>query len=275
MIMNAKRTVLVAAGVLGCLAVGAAFEHVRQALAVPAAPAEADDSSLAKVRLTPTVRTLTVTNDPAARAANQALRSRIAELEQALAKTANTPAVAEPANPPEERREDRPRRQSFTERLEQMKTENPEQYAEFQKQREEERQSREQRAQARVSFLDTIGTQNMNPEQRENHEKLVATIAKLSEYRALMEQPGFERTPEIRQELGEAFGSLGELYGVERRYLLEETARAVGYEGGQVTEFADQMQTIIDNTTMSGFGHQRGGGRDGGGGGTASAAGER
>jgi len=185
----------------------------------------------------------------------------------AAAKPADAPAASEdPADPPEERRvrDERSRWQSFAERLERLKTENPEQYAEFQKRRDEERQSREQRAQQRASFLESVDTSNMTDEQRENHERLVATLAKLNEYRTLMEQPGFERTPEMREEMGAAFASLGELYSAERRYLLEETARAVGYEGGGVAEFADHVQQIIDNTTMSGFGRRGGDGRGGG-----------
>ncbi len=272
--MKQKRAALVVISVLGCLAVGAGLEHVRHALAVPEQTVE--PTSAAPV-FSQTVRSITVTNDVSARAANEDLRRRIAELEQLVAKQAEEPAaVAEPEKPAEERRErdGRSRWQSFAADLEKMKTENPEQYAEIQKRREEERLSREQRVQDRVSFLDAVSTQNMSDEQRENHEKLVNTIARLSELRSLMEQQGVERTPEMRQEMGAAFESLGELYGAERRYLIEETARAVGYEGGQVAEFADHMQTIIDNTTMSG-GRHGSWGRDGSGrvGTTAAEAG--
>ena len=45
---------------------------------------------------------------------------------------------------------------------------------------------------------------------------------------------------------------------------LQTTARAVGYEGAQVSEFSEHLQTVIDNTSMMpppGFG--RGGGRGG------------
>lgn len=246
---------VVAAGVFVCLAVGAGLEHARQSLA---APDEASEAAVpeAKLAFTPTVRTVTVTNDAAQRAANEALRKRVAELEQALAAR---PPSAEPEPPavapaPEAPRDDRPRRQSFTERLEQMKKENPEQYAEMQKRREEFRQTMEQRAQDRANFVSAIDPQNMTDEQRTNHEKLLETVARMNELTAQMGQTEGENGAEIRREMGETMHTLGELYGSERRYLFEETARAVGYQGDQVSTFADQMQTIIDNTTMSGFG---------------------
>jgi len=252
--MGQQRSGLIVAGVLVCLVVGAGMERVRQALSLPEAAPEA----AAEVRATavPMFQTRVVTNSAAERAVSEALRRRVAELEKALAARESAP-VEEP-KPPEEARPDRPRRQPFAERMEQLKQEHPEQYAEMQKRREEYRQSAEQRAQDRAEFLSAVDTQRMSEEQRENHEKLLATVARANELRALMEKPGVERTPELRSEIGEVFATLGELYGSERRFMFEETARSVGYEGTQVGEFADQMQTIIDNTTMGHFGHHGG-----------------
>lgn len=254
--MGQQRAGLMVAGALACLVVGAGVERVRQALVIPEVPAEPAEEL--RGCPAPELRTIVVTNGAAERAAaNEALRKRVAELERALAAREAAPAVAEP-KPPEEARQERPSRQSFTERMEQLKKDNPEQYAEMQKRREEFRQSMEQRAQDRVEFLSAVDTQRMNDEQRDNHEKLVATVARANELRALMEQPGTERTPELRAEMGQVFTTLNELYGSERRFLFEETARAVGYEGTQISTFAEQMQTIIDNTTMGHFGHHGG-----------------
>ncbi len=273
--MEQKKKGLVAvAGVFGCLFVGAGLEHVRLALASPEAEEAQPETVAAKRAEAQPVRTLVVTNDADARAANEALRKRLAELEQALAAR-----PAEPEQPPVETApppEERPRRQSFTERLEQMKKENPEQYAEMQKRREEFRQTMEQRAQDRAEFASAIDTRNMSDEQKANHEKLLDTVARVNELMAQMGAAEGDRRSDLRQEMGEAMHSLGELYGTERRYLFEETARAVGYTGDQVGEFADSMQTIIDNTTMSGFGRHGGHGNAGGpaAGGAPAAAGE-
>ena len=245
--MSQQRAGLIVASVLVCLIVGAGIERVRQAVMMPVAspesPAEEHD------RFTPTVRTVVVTNSAAERAVSEALRLRVAELEKALA-AREAAAPLQETKPSEKAPEERPARQSFTERLEQMKKDNPEQYAEEVKRREEFRQNMEQRAQDRAEFIAAVDTRNMNDEQRENHTKLLATVARANELMAQMGQPGVERTPEMRQEMGEVMSSLGDLYSTERRYLLEETARTVGYDGSQVSEFADQMQAIVDNTTM-------------------------
>lgn len=248
-----NRSVAVAAGVGVCLAIGAGIEHARLVLCAPKR-SEAPEFKTVLPAATASLRTITVTNDAAARAASEALRKRVAELEQALAARRAEPEPPPVAKASEPASEERPRRQSFAERLEQMKKENPEQYAEMQKRREEFRQTMEQRAQDRAEFASAIDTRNMTEEQKANHEKLLETVARVNDLMAQVGQAEGERGAELRREMGEAVHSLGELYGQERRYLFEETARAVGYEGDQVSTFADNMQTIIDNTTMSGFG---------------------
>jgi hypothetical protein len=265
--MESKRAALLAAGALACLLVGASLEHVRVALAATVEEGEELAPQEGRARSATIYKSVAVTNDAAARASNEALRRRLAALEQELAKQSVKPAEQAEPRPPEVQRQGdgRSRRFPSSADMEKMKTENPEQYAEFQKRREEFRQSMEQRAQERSNFIAAVDTQRMTDDQRENHDRLVATVARLNEMRTQMEQEGFERTPEMRQEMGQLFESLGELYGSERRFLFEETARSVGYEGGQVSDFADQMQMIIDNTTMSGFGRHGGGSRDGGG----------
>ena len=256
--MSQKRAGLIVVGMLVCLFVGAGIERVRQALLVPETAPEA--LAAEQVKFTPTLRTAVVTNDASERAANEALRRQVAELEKALASRVAAAPVQD-ATPLEKTPVERSIRQSFTARMEQMKKDNPEQYAEEMKRREEFRQNMEQRAQDRAEFIAAVDTRNMNDEQRETHTKLLATVARVNELMAQMSQPGVERTPEMRQEMGDAVSSLSDLYSTERRYLLEETARTVGYDGSQVSEFADQMQTVIDNTTMPNFGRR--GGRGG------------
>ena len=254
------------AGVLVCVLAGAGIEHVRHVLTT--VPQEEQDQAgpalLAKEPVTP--RTVVVKDEETLRAA-EALRRRVAELERALAaRDAAGVQEQEPPKPVEVAQTERPRRQSFEDRMEQMKKDNPEQYAEMQKRREEFRQNIEQRVRDRADFLDAIDVKSMTATQRENHEKLLATVTRVNELMAQMGTPGAENTHELRREMGETMATLGELYSEERRFLFEETAKAVGYQGAEATAFAEQMQTIIDNTTMMpgpGFG-RRGGGERGG-----------
>ena len=164
------------AGMLLCAVAGMGVEHVRQSLLASGSRGKPMKDAPAVKPLPP--RPAVKVRDESAERAVAALRRRVAELERDLA--ARDAAVKQlveerlqPQGEPARVEEALPRRQSFAERMEHLKKENPEQYAE-----------------------------------------------------------------------------LNELYGDERRYLLEATARAVGYEGAQAAEFADQVQSMIDNTTM-------------------------
>ena len=261
--MDRKKGAVLGASLMVCALAGAGLEHVRQRwlATVEEAPVEADVAEVKPER----PKVVTVRDESAVREA-AALRKRVAELEEAL--SARSAERAQVTQPPKEEpvSEERPRRQSWEDRMAQMKKENPEQYAEMQKRREEFRQNIEQRVRDRADFLDAIDVKSMTATQRENHEKLLATVTRVNELMAQMGTPGAENTHELRREMGESMATLGELYGEERRFLFEETAKAVGYQGAEATAFAEQMQTIIDNTTMMpgpGFG-RRGGGERGG-----------
>lgn len=259
--MSYKKTGLTVAGILVCVLAGAGIEHVRQVLTtVPQEEPDPAETVLRPSASASTPRTVVVKDEAAERAA-AALRRRVAELEQALAQH-DAERVPEPPKP-KEVPADPPRRQSFNDRMEQMKKDDPVQYAEMQKRREEFRQSMEQKAQDRADFIAAVDTKDMNEMQKENHEKLVETVARANELMAQMNQPGFERTPEMRQQMGEVMSSLHDLYNEERNTLLEGVGRAVGYQGPQAAVFADTMKTIIENTSMPNFGH---GNRGGGGG---------
>ncbi|MDD5705058.1 MAG: hypothetical protein PHR35_03975 [Kiritimatiellae bacterium] len=151
--------------------------------------------------------------------------------------------------------------ESYAQRLERMRTEDPEAYAAMQARREEMRQRFEQRSQERSDFLASIDTRGMDAAQRENHEKLLAAIAQADEAMSRYAPEEWRQmTPEQRQAMGETMRTLGSLYEQERRYLLEETGRALGEQGA---DFADYIQNIFDHTSMApGAGFMRRYGRD-------------
>jgi hypothetical protein len=249
--MDYKKTGVMLSGVLACILAGAGVEHVRQVLTTVPQEEPGPAETLLQAKNPSSPRMVVVKDEGALRAA-EALRRRVAELEQALAQR-DAERVPEPPRPNEVQGGQPPpppRRPSFSDRMEQMKKDNPEQYAEMQKRREEFRQSMEQRERDRADFLSSVDTKNMDDAQKENHTKLLETVSRVNELMAQMSQPGVEHTPEMHQQMGEAMASLGDLYGKERSFLLEETGRAVGYQGGQAAEFAAQVQAIIDNTTV-------------------------
>ena len=245
--MNLKQGLWVGLGMVFCVCVGIGMEHVRLWLFVPelAEPVATEIQTAEKVR----PRVVTVRDESAVRDA-EALRKRVAELEKALTERDSAKAAIPPAQETAVS-EERPRRQSWKDRMEQLKKDNPAQYAEMQKRREEFRQGMEQREMDRADFLAAVDVKNMTSLQRENHEKLLATVARVNELMAQMGEPGSENSA-VRQEMGATMGLLHDLYGQERSYLLEATAKSIGYEGDEATAFAEQIQTIIDNTTMMG-----------------------
>ncbi|HNX34804.1 MAG TPA: hypothetical protein PKM57_09270 [Kiritimatiellia bacterium] len=261
--MDGKKVLCVGIGMAVCALAGAGLEHVRLWLFAPEAPAPAEEAPAAAPARP---RVVTVKDGSAARDA-EALRKRVAELEQALAARA-TERVQETPKPQEEQvNPDQPKRQSREARMEQLKKEDPVRYAEMQKRFEDFRQSMEQRAQEKSSFLAAVDTQAMTDEQRANHEQLVAAETRISELRTLMMQAegNSENRDSLRQEMGETMASLGALYDSERQYLLQATARAAGYEGEEAATFSAHIQTIIQNTSMGpGFGFHGGRGPGGG-----------
>jgi hypothetical protein len=145
----------------------------------------------------------------------------------------------------------------------------PEQQAEIAAQRDAFRQQMEQRVTERNDFLASVDTRNMNAAQRENHDKLIASVNRMNELRAAMMDPKAQGTTEIRKEMHELGHSMDGLYQEERNTLLEATGKSLGYAGDQAQLFRDQINGIYENTSsgrnMMWAG--MGGGRHGGGGG--------
>lgn len=165
------------------------------------------------------------------------------------------------------------RRAAFEERMAQLQRDDPARYEEMKKRREAFRERVQQQADERTEFLQKINTTGMTDEQRANHEKLIATAEQVRVLMAQMASLPPDQAGTVRQQLGELYGSIPELYEQERRYLLEQTGRAMGYADGETGQFADYIQQIVDQTSIPrGFGR---GGRGPGGNraGAAAAAG--
>ena len=270
--MDAKRCIVMGIGACVCVLAGAGIERLRSFWVSPEQEVPAVKETV-RVAQAPK-RIESVRNTDA-----DALRLRVAELEKALADRSSRNRRSERAPQTNEVDEVQQaggdnRQPSWEDRMERMRTEDPDRYAEMQQRREGFRQSMEQRARDRADFLDAIDVAGMTREQRANHDKLVEITARAEELRALMMDGGRRRGEDgdaLRQEMGETMSALGQLYESERQYLFEATAKAAGYTGSDVQAFSDHLQSIIENTTMTpGFGGGRGGpggfgGRGGGG----------
>lgn len=147
----------------------------------------------------------------------------------------------------------------------------PEQQAEIAAQRDAFRQQMEQRVTERNEFLASVDARNMNVAQRANHEKLLASVTRMNELRAILADGKVENAAELGKEMHDLRHSTEGLFQEERKSLLEVAGKNMGYSGEQATQFADQIKSIYDNTSVHGIwsGRQHGGG----GGGFSGAAG--
>lgn len=244
--METKRKMVVVGVALGGIVLGIALEQVRQQMFTIEEPMVPEQS-----RSVPVAKPVRNVQDGHAEREVVQLRRQVAELERRLAEKEET--IPEPAPPPqvtarpEGERRGRP---DFSERLAQMKKDNPEQYAEWMKRRDEFRTQMAQVTTDRANFLETVDVKNMTPAQRENHEKIVSAVNQFNQLMALASDPEAEGAHDARHALFETANQLRGLYKEERTYLFEELGRYSGYTGEKAAEFSGYIQMILDNTSM-------------------------
>ena len=201
--------------------------------------------------------------------ADRALRARIKELEDMLAKQG---IEVEKMKEEETTRRDRgPRNWDFRADMERLKKEEPERYAQITNSMAQFRRHRLERAQSKIDFLSSIDTSRMSPAMLKVHSDLQDMIEKREAVEEKMR--GFmDMTEEERRE---AFQEIGEIDGrAERDNLLVQTAEALGFQGDDAAEIIDTVKSIYEATDSGwGWGGPGGGGRRGGRGGRGGPGG--
>jgi hypothetical protein len=208
------------------------------------------------------------------------LQARVARLQAELAAAQapatnrppeKDPAASAPAAAPAAPATNASWRARMEERLAQLKRDDPARFEALAKQREEFTKRIQTQADERVDYLKKVDTSAMTEEQRANHEKLLQAITQAQKLLTQMETLSPEEAGDARRQLFEAAGSLPELCQQERRYLLEQTGQALGYQAGaESAQFADYIQQIYDQTSLPRLPGFRGGNRGGNRGGGAS-----
>ena len=213
--------------------------------------------------------------DDGERAANRALRARIKELEDMLAKQG---IEVEKMKEEETTRRNRgPRNWDFRADMERLKKEEPERYAQITNSMAQFRRHRLERAQSKIDFLSSIDTSRMSPAMLKVHSDLQDMIEKREaveeKMRGFMDMTEEERR-EAFQEIGEIDGRIRELNRAERDNLLVQTAEALGFQGDDAAEIIDTVKSIYEATDSGwGFGGPGGPGRRGGRGGRGGPGG--
>ena len=181
-------------------------------------------------------------------AENAALKTQLDNLRAELAKLQ---AAAEAAAP-EPAAEEPPRRMTRQERMEQLKRENPERYAEMERRRQEFQARMEEFQTRRDDFFANIDLELLTPTQQEMHfqytEALAQQQAAIDRMRELAES-GEEATEEDRAAIRESFRLVRGLQGAERDALLSAVATSMGLQAGEETEaFVGVIKEVYDFT---------------------------
>lgn len=210
--------------------------------------------------------------DAGTEASLRALRERIRALEGELAEA----KAAAAARPIEIRRNDEPPPPApsggdspfggFRAGLERMKQNDSERYKELKGRFDRFRRMRQERSQSRLNLLASVDTTGMSAEDRENHERLQALVARQDELEARLHD---ESMPD--KDRGAIYGEMlnngaemRERNTREREILMRQLAASLGCEGDEVEAVSGSVKAILD-ATDNGFGdHWRGGRRFGG-----------
>ena len=205
--------------------------------------------------------------DEGDKASVAALRRRVRELEQRLADTAASAIALTNGISADTARPDRgfgpPGPGDWRARMEDMRTSDPERYAQMTNRMAQWRSRRLANTQDRLDFFASLDTSAMTERQRENHEKLQSLLARREE---LMQTMDFGNTEvsdadraKARQEMHDMFQQIHTLENAERDMLLQQAARNLGCRGAQTRELVDTIKTIYRATHSFGGGHgQRG-----------------
>ena len=190
----------------------------------------------------------------------KALRRRVAELERLLAEKdgkseiaiSNAVAEAVKNRPPE------PPRGNWRERMEEMRKNDPERYAQMTNRFAQWRRNREERARNTLGFLSSIDTSRMSAGARKTHGALQELVARREEIEERLHQEDLSDAErgKLWEEMRQTHHELQRLNGEERRNLLDETARNLGFEGDDAKEISATIQEVIE-ATDSGWGGGR------------------
>ena len=196
----------------------------------------------------------------------KALRHRITELEKLLAEKdgkseiaiSNAVAEAAKARPPA------PQQQNWRERMEEMKKNDPARYTQMTNRFANWRRSRAEQARNKIDFLSSIDTSHMSAGAKKTHDALQELIARREDVEAQLQDPDLtdEERGKLMRQLWESHGELQRLNGEERKNLIDETARSLGFEGEDAQEISATIREVIE-ATDSGWGGHHGGHRGG------------
>ncbi len=197
----------------------------------------------------------------------KALRARVRDLERVMAQSErNEERSREEQNVAQV---ETPQPMNMRERMEKMKTEDPQRYQEITNRIANFRMHRARRAASKIEFLSSIDVSGMSASAKRTHEELQNAIAEREDLEARLHDADLsdEERGEIFSKMRETDRRLHRLNAAERDNLLLETAKGLGFALDEAKEISATIKEVIDVTSswhrMPGFGagrHRNGGG---------------
>lgn len=196
-------------------------------------------------------------------AAIDRLRGRIRALERQLAAATASNAVAqaeEPAPEPERPRNPflrngpphMPTAAEMRAHMEELRTVDPERYAQMTNRFARWREHRLKRTSDRLDILASVDTSRLSEKERQTHDALQEAIARREELQALLNPQNEDITEEQRRKTFEELRELGhkmrQLEKEERNTLLTKTARSFGLSKADAQEMAETVKAIYNAT---------------------------
>ena len=142
--------------------------------------------------------------------------------------------------------------EGWKERMERIKEEDPEAYAEIVKHRQERQQALRYDLAERTSNFMELDTGFMTATERENHDLL---LEKMADVWSLTEQFENAEQPPNRETMRELFETINEarpLMDAERSTMFRQLANDLGYESEEAQDFSGYLEEIITATTLQG-----------------------
>ena len=173
------------------------------------------------------------TND--VNALQEQLTARDAELERLRAELADI--------------QTRPRRESFQDRMNRMKEEDPDRYEEMVKSRTERKEQMRYNQANRLALYMDMDTSSMTPEELVNHNLLVDKLTEVWEKTAEYD-PTQPPTRETMHEMFSTLREVNDLMEQERGVMLRQLGKEVGLSGSEAEDFAAYTESIISATTL-------------------------
>lgn len=120
------------------------------------------------------------------------------------------------------------------------------------RQRMQEMSARMQTAMGeQTDFINGLDVSKMTKEQKENHDKLVATLDAVKQQMAEMQAGGDGAPPsaEARQQMMQNMGELRGLFDNERQFAFSNLASSLNYSGAEAQQFTDYINYVFKMTS--------------------------